>query len=190
MPEPILKPLCALGDYQPHIDTLSGVTIRENPDLAMASVAIRMGRDSDFAPKAAAFFGMALPGPGGMSAAGDWSAFWTGPGQWMVMAPYASHEDISRIVKAGLADTASVTEQTDGWVRFDIEGPRAMDMLERLSNVDIRTMKAGQATRTQVEHLGSFLLCHSAGSRFSLITLRSGADSMHHALVTAAKSLG
>lgn len=112
-----------------------------------------------------------------MSAAGDWSAFWTGPGQWMVMAPYVSHEDISHIVKTGLADTASVTEQTDGWVRFDIEGPRSMDMFERLSNVDVRTMKAGQATRTQVEHLGSFLLCHSAGTRFSLITLRSGADS-------------
>jgi len=190
VPEPILKPLCALGDYQPHTENYSGVSIRENPDFAMASVAIRMGRDADFAPKAATLFGMALPGPGDMSGAGDWSAFWTGPGQWMVTAPYASHEDISRIVKTGLSDTASVTEQTDGWVRFDIEGPRAMDMFERLSNVDVRTMKAGQATRTQVEHLGSFLLCHSAAMRFSLITLRSGADSMHHALMTAAKSLG
>ena len=190
MAEHALIPLCALGERTPHADLIAGITIRENPDVAMASLTLRQGRDGDFAAKAKALFQIDLPGPGGLNTSPLWSAFWTGPGQWMVTAPYASHEDIARIVKAGVGDSASVTEQTDGWVRFEVEGARAMDLFERLCNVDVRRMQAGQATRCQIEHLGSFLLCRETGSGFSLITLRSGAASMHHALVTAAKSLG
>lgn len=189
MPEHCLKPLCALGGATAQTERFDGLTLRENPDLAMASVAIRTGRDKDFAKAAKKLFGGALPKPGGMAGAGEWTAFWTGPGQWMVTAAFASHEDIARIVKAGLGDTASVTEQTDGWVRFEIDGRRAMDMLERLCAVDIRVMQSGAATRTVIEHLGSFVLCLTAGQAFSIITLRSAAGSMHHALVTAMKSL-
>lgn len=189
MADHALKPLCALGGDAPQIDRIDGVTIRENPDLAMASVAIRLGRDQDMAKAAKKLLKFDLPGPGGLAAKGDWAAFWTGPGQWLVTAPMSSHEDIARIVKAGLGDTASVTEQTDGWVRFDLEGARALDTLERLCAVDTRAMQGGQATRTVIEHLGSFLLCHRAGTAFSVITLRSAAASMHHALETAVRSL-
>ena len=184
-----LQPICALGDTAPRIDRFDGATLSENPTLAMASVSARLGRDADCAARAKALFGFDLPGPGAMASAGDWSAFWSGPGQWMVTAPFASHEDIARLIKDGIGDAASVTEQTDGWVRFELSGPRTMDMFERLANVDIRRMQAGQAQRCQIEHLGTFVLCHEAGSSFSVITLRSAAGSMHHALETAAHSL-
>jgi len=187
--EHALAPLCALGERTPHADLIAGIAIRENPEVAMASVTLRQGRDADFAARAKKLFAIDLPGPGGLEQSATWSAFWTGPGQWMVTAPYATHEDIAQIVKAGVGDSASVTEQTDGWVRFEIEGARATDFFERICNVDIRRMQAGQATRCQIEHLGSFVLCRDTGTGFSLITLRSGAASMHHALVTAAKSL-
>jgi sarcosine oxidase, subunit gamma len=107
----------------------------------------------------------------------------------MVTAPFASHEDISGLVKAAAGDTASVTEQTDGWVRFELEGPRVNEMFERLCAIDVRTMQGGQATRTVIEHLGAFVLCQTTGRAFSVLTMRSAAASMHHALVTAAKSL-
>jgi len=184
-----LTALTALGGPAAAIDRFSGVTIRENPDLAMASAATRMGRDADMAARAKRLIGIALPGPGGLVAAGDWSAFWTSPGQWMLTAPFVSHEDIAAIARGTLGDAASVTEQTDGWVRFEIEGPLAVPMLQRLCNADVVTMRAGQATRCQIEHLGTFLLCQVPGTGFSLLTLRSGAASMRHALVTAAQSL-
>ena len=107
----------------------------------------------------------------------------------MLTAPFASHEDIAGLVKDAVKDAASVTEQTDGWVRFEVTGARVPDMLERLCNVDVRAMQAGQAVRSQIEHLGTFVLCQKAGAAFSLITLRSAAASMVHALETAAKSL-
>lgn len=189
MADPALKPLHALGGEASHVAVIEGLSIRENADVAMASAAARVGRDKDLAKAAKKLVGFDLPGPGEMASRGDWAALWTSPGQWMITAPFADHEDIARIVKAGLGDSASVTEQTDGWVRFEVEGARTADLFERLCNVDIRILRAGQATRCQIEHLGAFVLCHTAGRAFSVITLRSAAASMHHALVTAAKSL-
>jgi sarcosine oxidase, subunit gamma len=189
VPDHTLKPLCALGGYAPQIDQLDGLSVRENPDLAMASLSIRINRDNDAIKAIKKLAKFDLPGPGSMTSAGEWAAFWTGPGQWMVTAPFASHEDISGLVKAAAGDTASVTEQTDGWVRFELEGPRVNEVFERLCAIDVRTMQGGQATRTVIEHLGAFVLCQTTGRAFSVLTMRSAAASMHHALVTAAKSL-
>lgn len=189
MAEHALKSLCALGGDKPAAHLIGGITIAENPDLAMASIAVRALQDRSVVAALKKLTGLTLPGPGGMAVAGDWAAFWTSPGQWMLTAPFASHEDIAARVKAAVGATASVTEQTDGWARFEVAGGRVPDMLERLCNVDIRAMTGGQATRCQIEHLGTLLLCHEAGAAFSVLTLRSGAQSMLHALETAAKSL-
>lgn len=189
MPDHSLATLCALGAAEPGHQTVNGLVITENPGLAMASLAARSGRTDAVRTAFRALAGIDLPDAGGLRAAGDWAAFWTSPDQWMVTAPFATHEDIAAIVKASAGDAASVTEQTDGWVRFEIEGARACDMFERLCNVDVRRMAAGQATRCQVEHLGCFLLCQAPGAAFSLLTLRSAAASMLHALKAAAASL-
>jgi sarcosine oxidase subunit gamma len=106
-----------------------------------------------------------------------------------VSAPIASHEDIAGIVKAAVGDAASVTEQTDGWVRFEITGERCRALFELLCNVDIQRMDAGQATRTQIEHLGTFVLCQTPGTAYSLLTLRSAAASLQHALEAAATAI-
>lgn len=189
MADHLLTPLCALGAQTPQVHVVAGLTIAENPTLAMASLAARAGRGKDVAKAAKALMGTALPGPGGMTTSGDWAAFWTSPEQWMLTAPFHSHEDIEKIVKSAVGAAGSVTEQTDGWVRFELAGPRVVDMLERLCNTNARAMQAGQATRCQIEHLGVFLLCQRKGEAFSVITLRSGAASMVHALKAAAGSL-
>lgn len=189
MADLMIHPLCALGGATAETHLIAGLTIAENPGVAMASVAARQGQDKAVAKAIKALAGLDLPGPGGMAMAGDWAAFWLGPGQWMLTAPFASHEDIARIAKEAVGAAGSVTEQSDAWVRLEVSGPRVCDMLERLCNADVRRMQAGQATRCQVEHLGTLLLCHQPGAAFSLLTLRSAARSMMHALVTAAKSL-
>lgn len=194
MPEKLapqkLAPLAALGGIVADVRAIGTIRIAENPDVAMASLAARTGRGADVAAAIARLTGLTLPGPGGMARSGGWAAFWTGPDQWMVTAPFATHEEIAGELTAATDGAASVTEQTDGWVRFEVTGARAADLFERLCNVDIRAMKECSATRTQIEHLGSFLLCHRAGTDFSVMTLRSAARSMMHALDVAARSLG
>jgi sarcosine oxidase, subunit gamma len=184
-----LAAITPLGGSTPKTDQIGAIRITEVTDRALASVSCRPGKGQAFAEAAKALFGAALPGPG-MSTTGDpYGLIWTGPDQWFAEAPFGSHEDIARIVKAGLGDTASVTEQTDGWVRFDVEGAPVVDMLERLCPVASRQMKTGAATRTVLEHMGCLVICRAEGARFSILAPRSYAGSLHHALAAAAHSI-
>src|SRR5690606_22154595 len=129
-----------------------------------------------------------LPAPGQSTSGGVWTAIWTGPEQWFIEAPFATHEDIAPILKQGFGDTASITEQTDGWGGFDLEGTGVLSVLEILSNLDHGKLPTGGASRTVIEHLGCILICREAGRHYTVYGGRSSAASLHHALVTAAKS--
>lgn len=184
-----LAALTPLGAAAPKTLQIGAVTISEVVDRALASVSCRQGRKAAFDAAASTLFGIELPAPGQSAVGAVWSLIWTGPEQWFAEAPFASHEDIARIVKDGLGDSASVTEQTDGWVRFDIEGPGVVRLMERLCPVPARRMGTGAATRTLMEHMGCLVICRSKGRHFSLLAPRSFAGSLHHALTTAARSI-
>ena len=181
MPDHRLKPLTPLGQSTPQTDTIGPVIITENATIALASLAIRKGRETDVA-KAAKALNFTLPGPGHASE----SALWLAPDQWMIEAPFATHEDIIAYLKPTFSDAASITEQTDAWVRFDLSGPDLHAMFELLCNLDSRAMQPGDATRTVIEHLGCYVTRRSTG--FTILGPRSSAKSLHHALITAAKS--
>jgi sarcosine oxidase, subunit gamma len=181
VPDHRLKPLTALGHPTPQTDTIGPVTITENAALALASLATRNGRDADVA-KAAKALNITLPPPGRASE----NSLWLSPNQWMCDAGFDTHEDIVAYLKPAFGDAASITEQTDAWVRFDLTGPNLHAMFELLCNLDTRAMRPGHATRTVIEHLGCYVTCTDAG--FSILGPRSSAKSLHHALITAAKS--
>lgn len=184
-----LSPITALGGTNARREAIGALTITEVPDVALASLALRSGQGAAVTKAAKKLFGVALPGPGGMVASAPWTLFWTAPDQWFVEAPMASHEDIAAHLKSGFGSAASITEQSGGWARFDLEGTSAVDALERLSAANSRHMQAGQATRSSIEHLGCYLLCRAAGQHFSIYGPRSSAQSLHHALCQAAEVL-
>lgn len=183
-----LKPITPLWGTAAQIDSLGDMRISECPDWALASIAARRGQEDAMAAAANKFLGVPLPDVARSASKDPFTAFWTGPHQWMIEAPHDTHEDLAAQVKSALGESASVTEQTDGWVRFDLEGPHCDDVLELLCNADTRTMEQGDVTRTQLEHLGCFLICRAAGTHFSVLGPRSSAGSLHHALITATKS--
>lgn len=184
-----LAALTPLGARAPRSDRIGDVAITEVIDRALASVSCRNGKAKAFETAAKTLFGIALPKPGQSAGGPVWTLIWTGPDQWFAEAPFGTHEDIAAIVKAALGNSASVTEQTDGWVRFDLEGPSVVDLLERLCPVPSRRMKTGEATRSMIEHIGSLVVCRAEGRHFSVIAPRSFAGSMHHALTAAARSI-
>ncbi|WP_323765473.1 sarcosine oxidase, gamma subunit [Marinovum sp.] len=177
----------ALGGATAQIDDFDGLRISECPDWALASLAARLGREAELAEAAARFLGAGLPEVGCCGGVAPFGVFWIGPEQWMIEAPHASHEDLAAQVKAAVGSAGSVTEQSDGWVRFDLEGVRCHDVLELCCNADSRAMAVGAVTRTRIEHLGCFLIRRGTG-HFSVLGPRSSAGSLHHALVGAAKS--
>ena len=187
MPDLRLIPRTPLGGAEPRIDRIGAVTITERVDMALASLACRLGRETPFTEAARQLFGLELPAPERVTANGDWTALWTGPQQWLIEAPFATHEDIAAILKTGFGDTASITEQTDGWVRFDLTGPEVWAVLERLTPIDTRKMREDSIRRSVLEHLGCFVIRRAGG--FSVLGPRSSARSLHHALAAAARSI-
>ncbi|MBL9046347.1 MAG: sarcosine oxidase subunit gamma [Tabrizicola sp.] len=182
-----LQALTALGAREAAVITVGPLTITERFDVALASVAARRGRAGDLT-KAAKKAGLPLPDPVRWQAGEPYSAFWTAPEMWLVEAPFASHELIAEMLKAALGEAASVTEQTDAWVAFDLAAPDLAPLLERLSNVDFPAAAAGYASRTMIEHLGCYLIKHAAGAA-RLYGPRSSAKSLLHALEVAAHSV-
>ncbi|MGR3545739.1 MAG: sarcosine oxidase subunit gamma [Roseovarius sp.] len=175
-----------LGATRPRIDNHGPVTLTEVTDRALASVAARLGHEAQATALVTALIGAPAPGPARM--AGDTlTAFWMGPDQWMLDAPIDSHEDLAERITAEAKGSASVTDQTGAWCRFDLTGDGLADVLERLTNANTRAFAGGEAQRAAVEHMGCFLLCHSP-RHISVVGPRSSAGSLHHALLTAIRS--
>ena len=186
MAEPLLA-LTALGAAAPVTAEVGPYRITERFDVALASLATRKGRDKDVA-KAAKAAHVPLPGPAQWVAGAPFAAFWIAPEMWMVEAPFASHEDIVAHLKPAFGDAASITEQTDAWVRFDLTAPNLTPLIERLCNVDFPVAPVGFATRTVIEHTGCYLI-RRADTDVTLYAPRSSASSLLHGLKVAAASL-
>lgn len=178
-----------LGDISPRIDKFDGLQISECPNWAFASLSAYLGQEKKMKTQARKTLGFTLPDTGDCAGKHPFTAFWIGQNQWMIEAPHDTHESLASILKTSIGNTAAITEQTDGWARFDLEGKLCHDILERLCNVNTRKMTTNSVTRTTIEHLGCFLLCRSANIHFSVICPRSSANSLHHALIIAVKSI-
>ena len=189
MSDHILTPLTALGKTTSTTDIIGGITLCENPNFAIASLAVRQGRGQDLHTLLTPVLDGELPGPGRAVLSESATAIWTGNGQWFLMAPLSEHPDYAAEIKDLVKDTASVTEQTDGWVIFDLTGDDLVPMLERLCNLNSKALAAGHATRCLIEHLGCLIICRESGRNFTILGPRSSASSLHHTLVTAAHSV-
>lgn len=179
--------LTALGHDAAEVVEIGPYRIAERFDVALASVAMRRGQEKAFAA-AAKKLGVPVPGASTYEAGKVFSAFWTTPEMWLVEADFATHEDIVAALKPGFGEAASITEQTDAWVRFDVSGEGLERLFERLTNLDLGQLPDGFASRTVMEHLGVYLIRHSA-TAVTLYGPRSSAQGLLHALEVTAKSV-
>ena len=189
MSEHLLAPLTALRKDTPVVEIIGGISLRESPNLAITSLAARKDHGEELHSKLQAVAGIHLPSPGKAIFADDVTVIWTGVNQWFLLAPLSDRPDYAAEIKNIVKDTASVTEQTDGWVIFDVTGDNLIPLLERICNLNTKGMSAGDATRCVIEHLGCLIICRESGTNFTILGPRSSAASLHHSLVTAAKSI-
>lgn len=183
MPE--LKPTTALGADKARNARHGVFTIEENTGLALASLALR--RDSiQPAP-----FGLDLPGPGLWTGNDRAAALWMAPHQWLIEAEGRAESDFAAEVSA-ICPGCSVTEQTDGFVAFEIHSASGeapiIALMAKLVNIDTSRFGAGSATRTNLEHLSVFVI-RRAPDRLAILGMRSAAGTLWHALETAASRM-
>ena len=124
---------------------------------------------------------------GGIPQRAHTAASWFAQDQWLISAETSEHELMPFQLVDAVAGLASVTEQSDGRCRFDLEG-MCRGVFERLSGVNLTTMEDGSATRALLEHLSCVVICFETARHYSVLGPRSYARSLHHALVTAARS--
>lgn len=183
-----LAPTCALGGTEPHVDTVAGVTLTENPGLALASVAARRGQEETCRAHLSDLLESPAPAPGKAVLHDPEASFWMGPDQWMVGAPIATHEDLAAQLKTRFKTTASITEQTDAWVCFDMRGDGIEDVMRLCCNVDIDRMQTGDALRSVIHYMGIYVLRRDPANWLRILGPRSSAGSLHHALLTAMRA--
>lgn len=181
-----LKPITALGQATARVDAFDHVTLSENDELALASVAARLGQEDVCHGLLSKILGT-VPGPGQAVFDDPETGFWMGPDQWMIEAPKSGHGTLADDLKVRFKTSASITEQSGAWVCFDLVGPGMADVMERLCAVPIRQMRTGDARRTVIHQLGCFVIRHD-GDRLRIFGPRASAGTLHHALVTAATS--
>lgn len=186
---PDLSPQTALGNKAPLRSEIGGLCVLERTDLAFASVTARLGQRDACALELSDILGAPAPGIGRACLHTAVSAFWTGADQWMVSAPFETHERVDTILSSKLRGLASITEQTDGWAVFDISGDQCVDAFERLCAAPVRKMRGGDVQRSTIHHLSCFVLCTDTGREIRVFGPRSSAGSLHHALCTAARSV-
>ena len=185
---PEMMPMTALGGQTAKVETVGTTTLTEVTNLALASVATRLGHEDLCGNKLASCLGGDTPLVEAMIYGDPFSAFWMGPGQWMVSASHDNHEYLAATLKAQLGSAASVTEQNDAWVIFDLSGD-VESVMELLCAINMRAFPVGAARRTTIDHVGCFVVC-LGHNHLRIFGPRSSAGSLHHALLTAMRSAG
>lgn len=184
-----LKPQTALGAATPVNITIGSVKIKENNGLALASVTARRGQEESCRAALADWLGLEAPSPGRAVITDARAAVWMAQDQWLLSALFDDFEEIVQELKPVFRQSASITEQTAAWVCFDISGIAVVDMFERLCPMNVRQAQAGDATRTTIHHMGCFAICIETSAHLRVLGPRSSAESLHHALVTAARAI-
>ena len=66
-------------------------------------------------------------------------------------------------------NNASITDQTGGWIIFNIEGEACRSLLERLLTVDLDSFDKGSVIRTSIASINCFIICKSKFDEYNIV---------------------
>lgn len=139
-------PLASAGELSSH-GVAAAVALSEMPFAAMIDVRLDPAdRAALNAVQQAIGFDMPLV-PNKSSAAGERTAWWLGPDQWLVVVPPAEAPALLRALESA---APSVVDVSDLRARFELAGPRAADVLRKGCGVDLhpRVFRPGDCALT------------------------------------------
>lgn len=125
---------------------IGNVRVTEVDTGAMTTLAPYRGQDAALSAALKAAHGMAAPAPNRATGREGARAVWFGQRMVLLMGPDPD---------ASLAKHAAITDQSDAWTVVRVEGAGAVDVLARLTPVDLRpgVFKRGHTARTDLRHM-------------------------------------
>ena len=130
---------------------VTGLSMAELTGFDLVQVMARRGQWAAVGEACAGALGKAPPAtPQAVRAQGA-VLIWSGPDQFLVLAPRG---DAIEGMRGALAGSASLSEQSDGRALIRISGPRARDMLAKVSSLDLHpaVFPVAAAAATSIDH--------------------------------------
>jgi len=121
--------------------------------------------------------GLDLPGPGQATGADIARAIWFGRAHVLLMGPAPD---------PALSAHAALTDISDAWAVVRLSGAGAVDVLARLTPIDLRApmFQPGQTARTELFHMQASIT-RLTGDAFLIMVFRSMAQTLVHDLKIA-----
>lgn len=157
--------------------TIGTTMLTETDPSAMTSIAPYKGQDKALSDVLKRVHGMAVPAPNRTSGKAGMRALWFGQRVTLLMGP---------VPDTDLSEYAALTDQSDAWAVVRLEGDRAVDVLARLTPVDLRPMifKRGHTMRTDLKHMMASIT--RIGERsYQIMVFRAFARTLVHDLQSA-----
>jgi methylglutamate dehydrogenase subunit D len=198
MPERLqntLTPLSAFTDVPYAATSAAGLVVAARDGLGIATVRPRKGQIAALAQFTRARFGIDLPAGPKRAAVGGIAFAGIGPAAWLVTCEQGGNAFAASLEEA-LGDSASVTDQSDGYAVLLMTGPKLRDVLVKILPIDLhpRAFKQDAVAATVAAHMGVTLwrLGDAADGSpvFELAVFRSFARSFWHALSSHAAEFG
>jgi heterotetrameric sarcosine oxidase gamma subunit len=178
------------GLLQPvHAANAAGVSVSECPDLQMATVIARQGRDA-LAGRIQAAFGVGLPAGPHWTGNRGLALVGTGPRTWLAVLEEGG--PLFGDLRTALGDAAAISDQSDGYAVMHLSGPKARATFEKGLGVDLHptAFRAGDAAVTTCSHLGVILWQLDETPSYRIALFRSLAGAFWHWLSDSAAEFG
>lgn len=186
-----LRPLVSpLGGGDPLFEKFSGLEIQEIADRSLVSIAAKRDGESMLRQVVQESFGVDLPQPGRITAGPRVLFAWMGQNHWFVDAATDKVANLEVELGRTLGKNASVSDQSDAWVRLRLSGPKVYPVLEKLCMLDLHNNSFPPKTvaRTVMGHLGTVISRPEPRDMFELWSARSSAHSFLASIRLAAIS--
>lgn len=121
---------------------MADVSVFEEPRLGMVSVRVAPGKD----------LGIPLPSYGAVASAGEHSAIWLGPDEWLVVTTADPVALTAQLSDALGEDRGLIADVSANRTTIRVEGPGARDLLEHGVPADLhpRAFRPGNAITTTI----------------------------------------
>lgn len=118
---------------------------------------------------------LALPEtPCTYAAGNDVAAYWLGPGEWLLAMDAGGNADFEGRLRNALGDTGAVVDVSAGYVRYNLGGPQAAELLMKACPYDFDgpSFGPGRCVQTVFARTTALVACREDSS-FDLAIRRS-----------------
>jgi sarcosine oxidase, subunit gamma len=169
------------------------LTIAECRDRAVLTVA-GPATSAGFVAAVRAAIGAELPRePGTVAAARAGWTLWTGPGEWLYVAPGGDGWALEReLLRATAPVGGKVVDVSHGRAILRVAGARTRDLLAKFCPIDLApaTFPPGSCAQTLFGKINILLHAPADGAAIELYVSRSYADAFADALLAGAREYG